>query len=110
VLTKAAPLCTRVHRISVVRQILVVETGQVPEKRQYGAGMSRRQRTQGLSYYKWDSTDPTDLDEIESNVVAIDQLMEFELNGMTVTKSLRFRSAATATIATRVGDRDCRRA
>jgi hypothetical protein len=45
--------------------------------------MSRRQRTQGLSYYKLDSTDPTDLDEIESNVVAIDQLMEFELNGMT---------------------------
>jgi hypothetical protein len=49
----------------------------------YGAGLSRRQMNDGLSYYKWNSTDPIDLDELESNLLAIDQLMEFELAGMT---------------------------
>jgi len=49
----------------------------------YGAGLSRRQTSHGLSYCKWNSTDPTDLEEVESNVVAMDQLMEFELDGMT---------------------------
>jgi hypothetical protein len=49
----------------------------------YGAGLSRRQIGKGMSYYKWNSTDPTDLEELESNVLAIDQLMEFELAGMT---------------------------
>jgi len=49
----------------------------------YGAAPSRRQMNDGLSHYKWNSTDPIDLDEIESNLVAIDQLMEFELAGMT---------------------------
>jgi hypothetical protein len=49
----------------------------------YGAGLSRRQMSDGLSHYKWNSTDPNDLDELESNLLASDQLMEFELAGMT---------------------------
>jgi hypothetical protein len=49
----------------------------------YGSGSSRRQMGDGMSYYKWNSTDSTDLDEIESNLLAIDQLMEFEFAGLT---------------------------
>ncbi len=49
----------------------------------YGAGHSRRQVGDGLSYYKWDSNDPADLDEVESSVVSLDQLMEFQMDGMT---------------------------
>ena len=49
----------------------------------YGAGHSRRQVGDGLSYYKWDSNDPADLDEVESSVVSLDQLMKFQMDGMT---------------------------
>lgn len=48
----------------------------------YGMGMSRRQSSDGLSFYKWNSTDSTDLDEVEANAVSLDQLMQFEMDGM----------------------------
>jgi len=48
----------------------------------YGAGLSLRRARNGLSYYSWNSNDPADLAEVESNAVSIDQLMEFEMNGM----------------------------
>jgi hypothetical protein len=44
--------------------------------------MSRRQSSDGLSFYKWNSTDSTDLDEVEANAVSLDQLMQFEMDGM----------------------------
>jgi hypothetical protein len=48
----------------------------------YGTGHSRRQVRDGLSYYTWNSTDPADLDEVESKLVSIDQLMQFDMGGM----------------------------
>jgi len=48
----------------------------------YGTGLSRRLTGDGLSYYTWNSTDAADLDEVESNVVSIDQLMQFQMDGL----------------------------
>jgi hypothetical protein len=49
----------------------------------YGTGLSRRQTRDGFSYYSWNSTDSAELAEVESNAVSIDQLMDFEMDGMT---------------------------
>ncbi len=49
----------------------------------YGPGPARRQRTGPLSYYIWDSTSATGLEEIERSAVSLDQLMRFEMDGMT---------------------------
>jgi len=49
----------------------------------YGSGHSRRQTGHGLSYYAWDSSDAADLDEVESRTISLDQLMRFEMEGMT---------------------------
>jgi len=49
----------------------------------YGLGHSRRQTGSGVSYYAWDSSDLADLEEVESRTISLDQLMTFELEGMT---------------------------
>ncbi len=49
----------------------------------YGMGHSRRQRDGALSYYHWDSTESSDLQEVETNDISLDQLMRFEMDGMT---------------------------
>jgi hypothetical protein len=49
----------------------------------YGMGLSRRVRDGASSYYVWNSTDAVDLDEMEANAVSMDQLMTFQLDGMT---------------------------
>jgi hypothetical protein len=49
----------------------------------YGLGHSRVERADKVSYYSWDSTNPADLNEIETNTVALDQLMHFEMDDMT---------------------------
>ncbi len=49
----------------------------------YGYGLDRRQRGEGgLSFYTWTGEDSGDLDEIESKTISLDQLMDFELDGM----------------------------
>jgi hypothetical protein len=49
----------------------------------YGHGHSNRQSGgEGLSFYTWNGTTPDDLDEIESRTIAMDQLMHFEMDGM----------------------------
>lgn len=49
----------------------------------YGRGNSRRQIRDGYSYYTWDSTNDADLVEVEGNAVSMDQLMRFDMDGMT---------------------------
>jgi hypothetical protein len=49
----------------------------------YGAGLSRRQGDFATSWYAWNSNDDADLTEVESNAMAADQLMQFDLGGMT---------------------------
>jgi hypothetical protein len=50
----------------------------------YGPGLDRRVSDgKGLSYYVWNGNDAADLDEVESRAMSLDQLMGFELDGMT---------------------------
>ena len=49
----------------------------------YGMGNSRRRPGDGYSYYTWNSTIADDLLEIEANTISMDQLMRFDMDGMT---------------------------
>ena len=71
----------------------------------YGMGMSRRQSSGGLSFYKWNSTDSTDLDEVEANAVSLDQLMQFEMDGMIGHGIFELLVRATITSDTQTGAR-----
>jgi hypothetical protein len=46
-------------------------------------GVSQRNTTgRSKSSYAWDSSDPADLEEVESRTISMDQLMIFQLDGM----------------------------
>ncbi len=49
----------------------------------YGLGNSRRQQGDSYSWYAWDGTVADDLLEIEGNTISMDQLMRFEMEGLT---------------------------
>ena len=61
----------------------VVETSDHPHcTAHYRSGLDRRQREGALSYYVWNGDDGDDLVEVESNAVSLDQLMRFEMDGL----------------------------
>ena len=48
----------------------------------YGTSLPRRQQGDKVSFSAWNSTDAADLAEVESGALAIDQLMRYEMDGM----------------------------
>ena len=48
----------------------------------YGTSLPRRQRGEKVVFSAWNSTDASDLAEVESGTLSIDQLMRYEMDGM----------------------------
>ena len=48
----------------------------------YGTSPPRRQRGEKVVFSAWNSTDASDLAEVESGTLSIDQLMRYEMDGM----------------------------
>ena len=48
----------------------------------YGTSLPRRQQGEKVSFSAWNSTDAADLAEVESGALAVDQLMRYEMDGM----------------------------
>ncbi len=61
---------------------LTAESRHLATTAYYGAGLKRRQSSDGQSAFVWNENDAADLAEVEANAVSLDQLMAFEVNGM----------------------------